>query len=143
MKRLCIAAAAAMVAGAAPALAADPLGTWITEGGRANVRIANCGAQFCGTIISLKEPNDPATGQPKLDKANEDASKRSRPLIGVQIVLGMKAAGPDKWEGSVYNAEDGKTYRGIMTMTSGSSLTLQGCVLGGLICRNQTWTRAN
>jgi len=26
---------------------------------------------------------------------------------------------------------------------SPASLTLQGCVMGGLICRTQTWTRAN
>ena len=67
------------------------------------------------TIVWLKEPNDPDTRKPKTDKNNSDAAKRSRPLLGVQIVLGMKPAGADKWTGQVYNAEDGKTYSGNLT----------------------------
>ena len=46
-------------------LAADPMGTWHTEEGKATVRIAACGPALCGTIISLKEANDPETGKPK------------------------------------------------------------------------------
>jgi uncharacterized protein (DUF2147 family) len=127
---------------AAPA--ADPLGNWLTESGAATVRIANCGAELCGSIVALKEPNDPATGRPKTDKNNPDAAKRSRPLIGVQIVLGMKPSGtPNKWSGQVYNAEDGKTYSGNITMQDARTLKLEGCVLGGLFCKAQTWTRAN
>ena len=70
-------------------------------------------------------------------------SPNDRPLIGVQIVLGMKPAGTDKWSGQVYNAEDGKTYSGNLTFSGGSSLVLQGCALGGLVCKGQTWTKAN
>ena len=91
----------------------------------------------------LKEPNDPDTGKPKTDKNNGDEAKRSRPLIGVQIVLGMKPAGTDKWTGQVYNAEDGKTYSGNLTMNGGNTLTLQGCALGGLVCKGQNWTKVN
>src|ERR1700752_3162294 len=100
--------AALMLGGSFTAsLAADPTGTWITEGGTATVRIAGCAAALCGTIIPLKEPNDPATGRPKTDKHNPDASKRDRPVIGIQIVFGMKPSGTaDKWSGQVYNAED-------------------------------------
>ena len=126
-----------------PALAADPTGTWLTQTGGSRIRIADCGGALCGTIIWLKEPNDPDTGKPKTDKNNSDAAKRARPLLGVQIVLGMKPAGADKWTGQVYNAEDGKTYSGNLTFTGGDSLQLQGCALGGLVCEAQTWTKAN
>jgi uncharacterized protein (DUF2147 family) len=136
-------AAAALVALAGPALAADPAGMWLTQSGNSRIRLADCGGALCGTIVWLKEPNDPDTGKPKTDKNNSDASKRSRPLIGVQIVLGMKPAGADKWSGQVYNAEDGKTYSGNLTFSGGSSLQLQGCALGGLVCKGQTWTKAN
>jgi len=61
----------------------------------------------------------------------------------VQIVLGMKPAGDGKWAGQVYNAEDGKTYSGNLTFTGGTSLQLQGCALGGLVCKGQTWTKTN
>ena len=128
----------------APALAADPIGTWYTADGDSRVRITNCGGALCGTLIWLKEPNDPDTGQPKTDKHNADASKQSRPLLGVQIVLGMKPSGtPDQWSGDVYNAKDGKTYSGSFTMTGANTAALKGCVLGGLICKSETWTRAN
>ena len=126
-----------------PAFGADLKGTWLTEEGKATVRIADCGAALCGTIVALKEPNDPATGQPKTDKNNTDAGKRNRPMIGVQIVLGMTPAGTDQWKGQVYNAEDGKTYTGNITFTGGNSLQLQGCALGGLVCKGQTWTKVN
>ena len=60
------------------------------------------------------------------------------------IVLGMKPSGtPDKWAGQVYNAEDGKTYSGSLTLTGASTLKLEGCALGGLVCKAQTWTRVN
>lgn len=134
----------AVIAGAATATAsaAEPTGNWLTEGGKATVRMANCGPALCGTIVSLKEPNDPE-GKQMTDKNNEDASKRKRPMVGIQIVLGMKPNGPNKWSGQVYNAEDGKTYSGNLVLQDSSSLKLEGCVLGGLICKSQLWTRTN
>jgi uncharacterized protein (DUF2147 family) len=126
----------------APALAADPTGTWFTEDRDSQVKIANCGGALCGNLVWLKEPNDPATNRPKTDKNNADASKQNRPLIGVQIVLAMKpSTTPNKWEGSVYNASDGKTYTGSFAMTGDNTAELKGCVLS-VICKSQTWTRA-
>ena len=130
------------IAAAAPALAADPFGTWYTADKDSQVKIVNCGGALCGALTWLKEPNDPATGRPKTDKHNADASKQSRPLLGVQIVLAMKPSGtPDQWSGNVYNASDGKTYSGTFTMTGPNTADLKGCVL--FICKSQTWTRAN
>jgi len=127
----------------APARAADPLGTWYTEDNDSQVRISNCGGALCGAIVWLKQPIDPATGRPKTDKNNADAGKQSRPLIGVQIVLGMKPNGtPGQWSGEVYNAKDGKTYSGSFTMTGANTAELKGCALAGLICKSQAWTRA-
>ena len=125
------------------ALAQDPNGTWLTQTGTSRIRIADCGGALCGTIVWLKEPNDPDTAKPKTDKNNSDAAKRNRPLIGTQIVLGMKPAGANKWTGQVYNAEDGKTYSGNLTYSGGNALQLQGCALGGLVCKGQAWTKVN
>jgi uncharacterized protein (DUF2147 family) len=126
-----------------PALAADPTGIWLTEDGEARVRIYHCGQDICGTLLSLKEPNDPKTGQPKLDKFNQDTGKRARPIIGVELMSGLKPSGtPDQWEGALYNPEDGNTYKGILTLQGLLNLKLQGCVLG-LICKSEIWKRAN
>ena len=141
--RQSLAVALLFFAGCGSAVAADPSGTWLTQTGTSRIKVADCGGALCGTIVWLKEPNDPDTGKPKTDKNNSDAAKRSRPLLGVQIVLGMKPNGADKWAGQVYNAEDGKTYSGNLTYPGGSSLQLQGCALGGLVCKGQTWTRVN
>ncbi len=123
------------------AFAADPTGTWLTEGGKSRVKIVRCGDALCGTIVWLKEPNDPKTGKAKTDANNQDAARRSRTMIGIEIVLGMQPSGTtDKWTGEVYNPEDGKTYSGNLTMTSANELSLAGCVLA-VLCKSQTWTR--
>jgi uncharacterized protein (DUF2147 family) len=124
-----------------PARAADPLGTWYTADNDSRVLITNCGGALCGKLVWLKTPIDPATGQPKLDKNNADASKQNRPLLGVPIVLGMTPSGSGVWSGHVYNASDGKTYSGSFTMTGDNTADLKGCVMS-IICKTQTWTRA-
>ena len=119
--------------------AGDPTGLWLTEDGGAKIRVAKCGANVCGSIAWLKEPND-AGGKPKVDMNNVDASKRSRPIIGVPIVLSMTPDGTDKWSGQLYNAEDGKTYNGNLTL-AGNTMKIQGCV--SVFCKTKTWTRSN
>jgi uncharacterized protein (DUF2147 family) len=127
----------------APARAADPLGTWLTGDKKGKVHIVNCGGAICGNLVWVQEPIDPDTNKPKLDKNNADAAKKTRPLIGVPIVLSMKPSGDGKWEGQVYNAEDGNTYSGSFTMTGANSAQLKGCVMGGLICKSSSWTKTN
>src|SRR5438132_492559 len=78
--RIAVTSAIAMsllcVAATGPA-AADPVGNWLTKDGEAIVTIAKCGNALCGSIVALKEPNDPATGRPKTDENNPDAAKRN------------------------------------------------------------------
>jgi uncharacterized protein (DUF2147 family) len=135
------AAVAASIAGSV--LANEPTGTWVNENGRVTVRLNSCGGALCGTIVAMKEPTDRETGRPKTDRHNPDASKRDRPMIGLPVVFGMKPSGEGKWSGRIYNADDGKTYAGHITTTGPRSLKVEGCALGGLICRAQNWTRVN
>lgn len=125
----------------ATAFAADATGTWYTQDRDSQVRIVNCGGALCGNLTWLKEPNDPATGRPKTDKNNVDASKQNRPLLGIPIVLTMRPSStPDKWDGEVYNASDGKTYAGSFTLKGADTAELKGCVMA-VFCKSQTWTR--
>ena len=119
--------------------ALDPIGTWLTDEGKATVRMTDCGGALCATIVSLKEPNDPASGKPKTDINNVDASKRNRPIIGMQILTGLRPQGDNKWLGQIYNPEDGKTYDANVVLENGNVLKVQGCVL--FICQTRTWTR--
>ena len=135
--------ALALITTMPPANAADPTGTWLTEAGTSRIRIADCGGALCGNIVWMKEPIDPETQKPRADKMNPDTARRTRPLMGTTIVFGMRPSGADKWSGQVYNAEDGKTYSGSITVVSAGALKLEGCALAGLICKAQTWTRVN
>ena len=140
MKTIPVAVAAlAMSLLASSAQAGDPAGLWLTEDGAAKIKLAKCGANVCGSIAWLKDPND-SNGKPKTDKNNVDASKRSRPIIGVPIVLSMKPDGTDKWSGRIYNAEDGKTYSASLTL-AGNNMQVRGCV--SVFCKTKTWTRTN
>ena len=117
---------------------------WLTGDKKGKIHIVNCGGALCGNLVSIQEPLDPETNRPKLDKHNVDASKQSRPLLGIPIVLNVDAeprAG--KSDGHVYNAKDGNAHTGSFTMTGANSAELKGCVLAGLICKAQTWTRTN
>ena len=140
---LCISAAVLLTASfGGTAAAADAFGAWLTGDKEGQVRIVNCGGALCGNLVWLKQPNDPATGRPKTDKHNADASKQSRPLLGVPVVLAMKPSGPGQWSGEVYNAEDGKTYSGSFTLTGPDTADLKGCVLS-ILCKSQIWTRVH
>lgn len=133
------AAAAALLALSTVAASADPSGTWTTPEGKAQVRISDCGDGLCGTIVSLKAPND-AQGKPKTDLNNPDAGKKSRSLIGISLLSGIKQQG-DQWVGNVYNPEDGRTYAGYLTEQGAGSLKLQGCALK-IFCKTQIWKRS-
>jgi uncharacterized protein (DUF2147 family) len=88
----------------APALAADPTGDWRVAEGVANVRIAECNGSMWGVIAWEQEPGG-------RDKNNPEVSKKSRPTLGMPILIDMKKKpSVDQWEGEVYNAKDGKTY---------------------------------
>lgn len=136
--------AATSLLSCATAFAAGPAGVWYTPDNRAQVRIAPCGRNaLCGDIVWLKEPNDPQSGKPKTDFNNSDAARRGRPLIGLSIFAGLaRAASSAVWRGQIYNPDDGHTYSGSLTMTGANVLELKGCVLGGIICKAQNWTRA-
>ena len=128
-------AAAGFSLAAAPASAASPDGLWLIEDGTAQVRIAPCGGALCGHVAWIKE------GEPHVDAHNPDPAKRGRSLIGSAVLLGLKPSGSNAWAGSLYNAQDGKTYSGKLTVVDASHVKVAGCVLGGLICKSQTWTR--
>jgi uncharacterized protein (DUF2147 family) len=120
------------------AQAAEPTGVWSTPEGKSRVQISACGDALCGRILSLKEPNGP-DGKPKLDSKNQNAGQRGRPLVGLSLLSGMKPNG-DQWQGSIYNPEDGKTYKAKMALDGDNRLNVSGCV-AAILCKTQNWTR--
>lgn len=99
------------------ATAGSANGTWLRSNG------AHVLAFDCGGGLGLKVTKSP------------EAAK-----VGKTIMCGAKASGENKWKGTVLNLDDGQKYSGYVTL-NGGSLTLSGCVLGGIICKDDTWTR--
>ena len=125
MKHL-IAAACVAVAGAGMALAEPATGTWKTETGDSgaylHVKIAPCGANICGTIVTVVN--------------SDDTSSQGKPII-----WDMQAKGNGSYSGGkIWAPDTDKTYRSKMSL-NGNALKVSGCV--GPICRGQTWTRIN
>ncbi|GJE05661.1 hypothetical protein AOPFMNJM_0965 [Methylobacterium jeotgali] len=135
----------ALVAFAAPVLAApagDPTGTWLTEDGRARIRTEKCGPSeknLCGYAVWLKVPLN-EEGKPRVDKFNPDPKKQTRPSLGHQIILGLKLNGDGKYEGKIYNADNGKSYDVTVWSEQPTELSVRGCMLA-VLCGSQTWTR--
>ena len=123
-----------LATGLASALAADPTGDWKVADGVANIRVAQCNGNMWGAVAWEKTPGGK-------DKNNPDASKQSRPTLGMPILIDMKKKpGVDAWEGQVYNAKDGQLYSSTIKPVGTDQLEIQGCVLG-FLCGGETWTR--
>ncbi|GAB1715615.1 MAG: hypothetical protein NTAFB05_06570 [Nitrobacter sp.] len=129
-------AAALVTAGFGPAGAGDPTGDWRVADGVANIRVAECNGAMWGVVAWEKKPGG-------VDQNNPDISKRSRPTLGMPILLDMKKKDEkDEWEGQVYNAKNGKLYDSSIKLESPDQLEIEGCVLG-FLCGGETWTRVS
>ncbi|HMT15490.1 MAG TPA: DUF2147 domain-containing protein [Aestuariivirga sp.] len=112
MIRTLTAAAFAALVIATPALADPIAGNWKRPNGIV-VRFVPCNAGFCAIV---------QTGPNKGKSAGK---------------LSASGAG---YKGSLTDLENNKTYSGKGSI-SGSTLKVSGCVLGGLICKSENWTR--
>jgi len=100
----------------------------------ATIRVAECNGSMWGVVAWEKTPGGRDTNNP-------DVSKQSRPTLGMPILLDMKKKpGADQWDGTVYNAKDGKSYQAAIKPVEPDQLEIQGCLLG-FLCGGETWTR--
>ena len=118
---------------AGPAGKPDPKGDWLVADKTAVIRVAACGEALCGTVVWTKSPG-------RVDENNPDPAKRSRPIVGLPILLEMKPSSDGRWSGEVYNAENGKIYTSHIWLKSEDVLRIEGCFLG-FLCGGEDWTR--
>ncbi|MEO3387041.1 DUF2147 domain-containing protein [Mesorhizobium sp. CAU 1741] len=115
----CLAGVGAATAQNAP----DPSGVWMRDDGNAKVRIASCGSDICATNEWIG-----------------DTSKGEE--VGDKLVMSLEPATADTLEGTAYDPKRDRTYS--MTLKVGQDgLVTRGCVLGGILCRDVTWTPAD
>ncbi|OYX30094.1 MAG: hypothetical protein B7Y99_12070 [Caulobacterales bacterium 32-69-10] len=138
MKRLVPVLTIAAFAVATAAYAASPAeGLWRTATRNGEVRIDECGQALCGTLVT----SDSIKANPAMaDAQNKDAAKRTRLLKDLPMLQGF-TGGPSQWKGgTVYNPEDGGTYKGTIKLVDADTLKLTGCIVFPL-CKSQTWKR--
>jgi uncharacterized protein (DUF2147 family) len=124
----------ALLSLATPASAAEPTGEWLVEDGVARVRVEKCTDKYWGVVSWEKTPGG-------LDTNNPDPAKRTRPTLGMPILLGMAPGEPDTWEGEIYNSRNGKTYSARIMVKQPDVLRVEGCLVGGFLCGGQNWSR--
>lgn len=118
------------------------LGVWVTGTGKAHIKITKYGEdKFGGKIIWLREPNR-ADGSVKKDDKNPDKNKRSSAILGLNNLLGFTYSGNKEYEGgTIYDPENGKTYKCIITMDDENTLKVRGYIGIQMIGRTDTWKR--
>jgi len=102
----------ALTIGVASAQRTSPVGTWRVQDGSGNVRIARCGSALCGYADD-----------------------------GGEIFINMKRAGSG-WSGVIRDLRDNSKYDGTLSLVDEGKLLVHGCVQGGGMCGDETWTRA-
>ncbi|MEM7051898.1 MAG: DUF2147 domain-containing protein [Acidobacteriota bacterium] len=138
----------------APLLASDGdriLGIWASapsDDGIAHVEIFRRGDTYGGRIVWLEKPNygpedrHGMAGMQKVDRENPDPDRRGRPLVGLEILEGFRYDGDGGWNGAtIYDPDNGKTYRSKAWLESDDVLGLRGFVGISLLGRSTRWSR--
>ncbi len=111
--------------------AASPVSTeWRNPSNSVHIRLTPCGGdKVCGKVIWASE------------KAKADARRGgTQNLIGANLFREFRRVGPGQYKGRVFVPDMNRTFSGHIRL-DGNSMIGKGCVLAGLICKSQTWTR--
>ena len=129
-----------MLAPLAAVFAQDVVGKWKLEDGSAIVEVYQEGDVFNGKIVWLKNPTE-ADGSPAVDSNNPDAKLRSRQLIGLNMLSGLKQKGGEYSGGSIYDPGNGKTYNCSMKVEGDILKVRDSLDKRGLLGRTMDWFR--
>jgi uncharacterized protein (DUF2147 family) len=110
---------------------ASPLATeWRNPSNSVHVRIDKCDGQLCGTVTWASA------------KAQADARRGgTENLVGTRLFRDLEPAGAGKWRGKVFVPDIRKTFSGTLSFADSNTMIGKGCVLFGVICKSQTWSR--
>lgn len=124
-------AAVALLA-ASGALAASPgaiEGRWSNPKDSVVVDIDRCGAAYCGTVVR-------ATAKAKAD-AREGGTAN---LIGTRLMTGFVADGSG-YRGRVFLPKRNMHAGGTIRLVGRDTLAVKGCLVAGILCKEQRWNR--
>jgi len=109
----------------APALAADPTGTWQSTSGESRYNVTYCGdgTQLCAKLTWLRE---------------DARTEENLAYLGRFVVKGAQPTSDSSWAGKVAYAGD--VFDGSVTMQGNNALKLKGCQ--GMFCKSMNFVRA-
>ncbi|AEG50138.1 Protein of unknown function DUF2147 [Sphingobium chlorophenolicum L-1] len=108
----------------------QPQGLWLGPHHNVAVRTGPCGDRLCGWIVW-------ADGEAQAD-ARDGGTPR---LVGTELLEDYRAEGRGQWRGTVFVPDMGRRFASQISQLSPGRLRVKGCILGGLICKSQLWTR--
>jgi uncharacterized protein (DUF2147 family) len=131
MKRLFLSFALLPMASAAYA---EPIeGRWQNPKDSVIIDVAPCGAgTWCGRVTWASP------------KAKADARKGgTERLVGTQLLTGLKPDGNGGWKGRAYLPKRNMRANAIIRTAGFDTMVVRGCLVGGMICKEQRWTRVS
>lgn len=132
IKSASLAVAAALMLGAVPALAqrSGQDNVFRNPSNSVHVRIHPCGKGRCGTVVWAN------------DKAKTDSARGgTRNLIGTELFKEFREISPKVWKGKVFVPDLNKVFSGTGTIKDQNTIVARGCLIAGMGCKSQTWTR--
>lgn len=106
---------------------ADAFGVWRNPKDNVHVEIRPCGAAACGTVVWASA---------KARAAGADS------LVGTQVLKNLELdERRGVWRGKVFVPELNRNFTGVAEPMDSRRLRAKGCVVGGLLCKSQVWTK--
>ena len=109
--------------------AADAEGFWMNPKGTVAVHAAACGEALCARIVWASA------------EAEADAAGSVPRLLGTQVLEDYRFRGNGVWSGTIFVPDMGRRFASQIEELSPTRLRIKGCVLRGLLCKSQIWTR--
>ena len=141
--RIAIAIVIFAATGVAAAQSSTPVGLWktVNEKGQPEglVRITEVAGEFRATVEKVYSPPAPVAEPRCLDCTGE---LKDKPVIGLQILRGLRWDGEQYSGGEILDPNNGKFYRCLMRVVDdGRKLEVRGYIGISLLGRTQVWLR--
>ena len=117
-------------------------GEWYSAKEDVIITLSEVNQTISAEITWLKFPNN-VNGEVKTDLLNPDRSLRANKIIGLMMMSNFSHIAGNVWDnGTLYIAEEGKTYSGMMRLKDKNTLNLRGYIGFSFFERySSTWTR--
>ena len=132
MKRVLggMAVAMALASAAATAAPGSIEGRWSNPKGSVVIDVDRCGGAWCGTVVR-------ASAKAKADAREAGTAN----LLGARLMHGFVPDGRGGYKGKVFLPKRNMNAGGTIRPIGADSLSVKGCALAGILCKEQTWRR--